>query len=234
MTTKDILRQIDACADARIKKVLIAHGAMEPLAGVKVADLKKIQKSVKVNHPLALELYETGHYDAMYLAGLIADDALMTKKDLERWSRTAYAGIAEYTLPWVAAQGRFGWEMGRAWIASKKEAVASAGWMTLSCVVALTPDEALDLKALAALLARVKKEIRTAPNRVRAAMNAFMIAVGSSVLPLSKDAVATARAIGPVSVDVGGTACTVPFAPEYIDRIAKRGSLGKKKKSVKC
>ena len=47
--------------------------------------LKKIQKRVKKDYRLALDLYDTGIYDAMYLAGLIADDAKMTKKDLERW-----------------------------------------------------------------------------------------------------------------------------------------------------
>jgi hypothetical protein len=234
MNTQEILRQIETFGDAKIKKILMTHGAREPLSGVRVADLKRIQKQVKVDHQLALELFETGHYDAMYLAGLIADDMRMTRKDLERWSRKAYAGISEYTLPWVAAQGRFGWEMGLAWIGSKKETVAATGWMTLSCVVALTPDDSLDMKALKSLLVRVSKEIHKAPNRVRAAMNTFMIAVGCYVLPLSGQAVDTARAIGDVSVDVGGTACKIPYAPDYIGRAKKRGSLGKKRKTVKC
>ncbi len=234
MDKREVLRQLESFGDAQIKKILMTHGAKEPLYGVRVADLKKIQKKVKVDHHLALELFDTGHYDAMYLAGLIADDMRMTKKDLGRWSRTAYAGISEYTLPWVAAQGRFGWEMGLAWIASKKEPVAAAGWMTLSCVVALTPDDALDMKALATLLGRVGKEIHRAPNRVRAAMNNFMIAVGSYVRPLSGKAVAAARTIGEISVDACGTTCKIPYAPEYIERMAKRGSIGKKRKTVKC
>ena len=33
------------------------------------------QKRIKMDYQLALDLYETGNYDAMYLAGLIADDA---------------------------------------------------------------------------------------------------------------------------------------------------------------
>ncbi len=60
-------------------------GAKEPCLGVKVEDLKKIQKRVKLDYQLALELYETGIADAMYLAGLIADDAKMTRKDLQKW-----------------------------------------------------------------------------------------------------------------------------------------------------
>ena len=105
--------------------------------------------------------------------------------------------------------------MGLAWISRcrSKEPVAAAGWMTLSCPAPLTPDDALDMSALATLLGRVGKEIHRAPNRVRAAMNNFMIAVGSYVRPLSGKAVAAARAIGEVPVDAGGTVQD-PYAPE--------------------
>jgi 3-methyladenine DNA glycosylase AlkD len=37
--------------------------------GVKIGDLKVIQKKVKKDHQLAMELFDTGIYDAMYLAG---------------------------------------------------------------------------------------------------------------------------------------------------------------------
>lgn len=234
MQAKDVLRELSGYGDPVIKKILMAHGAREPLAGVRISDLKKIQKQVKTDHGLALELFKTGHYDAMYLAGLIADDLRMTRKDLDVWSKTAYAGIAEYTLPWVAAQGRFGWEAGLAWSAAKKESIASAGWMTLASVVALTPDDAIDMKALGALLARVQKEIGKAPNRVKAAMNGFVIAVGAYVGPMSAKAIAAGRAIGKITLDDGGTSCTAAYAPDTIAKMAKRGTLGKKRKSVKC
>ena len=44
----------------------------------------------------------------------------------------------------------------------------------------------------------------------------------------------TATKIGKVSVDKGDTACKVPFAPEYIEKARKRGTIGKKRKSAKC
>ena len=59
---------------------------------MKIGDLKKIQKRIKKDYQLALDLYDTGNYDAMYLAGLIADDAKMTKKDLRHWIAKAYCG----------------------------------------------------------------------------------------------------------------------------------------------
>jgi hypothetical protein len=35
-------------------------------------------------------------------------------------------------------------------------------------------------------------------------------------------------------VDMGGTACKVPYAPEYIQKVQKRGAIGKKRKTAKC
>jgi hypothetical protein len=47
-------------------------------------------------------------------------------------------------------------------------------------------------------------------------------------------ALQTAAKIGPVTVDMGGTACKVPSAAEYIQKVQKRGAIGKKRKTVKC
>jgi len=87
MTAKEILEEIKPWGTEGYKRMLMAnYGVQEPCFGVKIGDLKKIQKRIKKNYQLALDLYDTGNYDAMYLAGLIADDARMTKQDLQRWA----------------------------------------------------------------------------------------------------------------------------------------------------
>ena len=52
--------------------------------------------------------------------------------------------------------------------------------------------------------------------------------------PLTDLAIETARKIGKVSVDMGGTACKVPLAADYIKKVQARGSIGKKRKTAKC
>src|SRR5947209_5142815 len=132
MTAQDVLDELKAMAKPSIKKVLMNHGAREPFYGVPVENLKKIQKRIKRDHALALELYETGVSDAMYLAGLIVDDGKMTKKDLDRWVKQAYwYMLSESTVPWVAAESPHGWALGLEWIESKTESIAAAGWSTL-------------------------------------------------------------------------------------------------------
>jgi 3-methyladenine DNA glycosylase AlkD len=235
MTAQEIVKQLESLGQDSYKKVLLNHGIQEPCFGVKVEELKKIQKRIKKDYQLALELYDTGIYDAMYLAGLIADDLKMTRQDLRHWVETANcASTCEYTVPWVAAESLHGREMALEWIESKKESVAAAGWATLSSLVAIKDDSELDLAELKRLLQRVQKTIQKQPNRVRYAMNGFVIAVGSYVKSLTDLAVQTAEKMGQVTVDMGDTACKVPSAVEYIQKVQKRGAIGKKRKTAKC
>ena len=172
MTAQDIIDEIKPLGTESYKKVMLNHGVREPFFGVKIEDLKKIQKRIKKDYRLALDLYETGISEAMYLAGLIADESKMTKKDLQRWVDGAYCGLhSEYTVPWVAAESPHGRELGLKWIDSKKETVASAGWATLGSRVAVREDADLDLDELEQLLERVEETIHDQPNRVRYAMN---------------------------------------------------------------
>src|SRR5438132_13447722 len=122
MTANDIIEELRPLGNEGYKKVMRNHGVKEPFFGVKIEDLKKIQKRIKYDYQLALDLYDTGISDAMYLAGLIADDAKMTKKDLQGWVEGAYwYMLSEYTVPWVAAGSPFGHELALKWIESKTE-----------------------------------------------------------------------------------------------------------------
>ena len=234
MTAKDIVAELKKLGTEQTKKMWLTHGAQEPCLGVKVEDMKKIQKRVKMDYQLALDLYDTGIADAMYLAGLIADDAKMTKKDLQKWVENATWGmVAEYTVPWVASASPHGREIALKWMESKDEAIASAGWGTYSSLVAITEDADLDLAEIKSLLARVAKTIHKQPNRVKYVMNSFVIAVACHVKPLHKLAVDTANGIGKVAVDLVG-ACKIPFAPDHIKKFEARSAIGKKRKSPKC
>ena len=220
---------------ARIQ-LFAKHGApTDKMFGVSVADMKVVAKQIKGDQELANELYETGNGDAMYLAGMVADGSLMTKRLLDRWAKKAsWTMISEYTVPWVATESKHGRTLAIEWMKSKKESVASSGWNTYSGHVAVTPDDQLDLAEIKALLKRIASGIDKAPNRVKYTMNGFVIAVGSYVAPLAKQAKALAKKLGKVEVDQGGTSCKVPLASEYIAKVEKAGRAGKKRKTIKC
>jgi len=234
MQFEEIMQQLEQYGNETTKRIFMNHGAKEPLFGVKVADLKKIVKKVKTNHELSLKLYDTGNSDAIYLAGLIADEKQITRNDLQIWAEKAYwYMLSEYTVAGVAAESPHGPELAREWIKSDKENIASAGWATCSGLLVIKPNNELDLDEIEKLLDFVKNNIHQSQNRVRYTMNNFVISVGTYIPSLSEKAVEVANSIGKVSVDMGGTSCKVPFAPEYIEKVKARGSIGKKRKSVK-
>src|SRR5215207_5706544 len=217
MTAKEILEEIRPLGSDGYKRVMFNHGIKDPVFGVKVEDLKKIQKRIKKDYRLALDLYDTGVYDAMYLAGLIADDAKMTRRDLESWVRNAGGGpLIGSTVPWVVAGSSHGWALALEWIDSAEPEIAGAGWATLGAIVSITADASLDIAALKKLLKRVERDMAKAADRTRYQMNGFVIAVGCYVAPLTHAAIATGEKIGRVSADLGQNACEVPYAPEYI------------------
>ena len=235
MTVNEVIQELESYGNETTKRIFINHGAREPFFGVKVQDLQKIVKKIKKDYRLSLELYDTGNSDAMYLAGLIADEKAMTKQDLQKWVKGAYwYMISDYTVPWIAAESNFGKELAMEWIESDQEFIASAGWATLSNLVSLKPDNELDIENISALLDRVEMEIHSAKNRVRYTMNGFVIAVGSYIKELTNKAIIIGEKIGKVHVDMGGTACKVPLAPEYIQKVIDRGSHGKKRKVARC
>lgn len=236
MTAQDIVTELKKLANPQAKKNWVNNGgAKEPCLGVKVEDMKKIQKRVKTDYQLALDLYDTGIADAMYLAGYITDDAKMTKKDLQKWIGSANSDwVAGYMVPWVASAGPHGREMALKWMESKDETIATAGWQTYSSIVATKEDADLDLTEIKSLLQRAAKSIHQQPHRLKWAMNGFVIAIGCHVKPLHPLAVETANGIGKIAVAEAGKCCTIPLAAEHIKKFEARSPIGKKRKSPKC
>ena len=235
-TVKQMMKSLKSKGSEQTRKVYLSHGAKpDSVYGVKVSDLKILAKTIKGEQELAYELFETGNFDAMYLAGMIADGSQMTKKLLETWAKKGvWEWVSEYIVPWVAAESDHGRGLALKWMDAKKEHVAASGWNTYSGLLTTLPDEQLDLPEIKRLLKRIEKEIDGSANRVRYTMNAFVIAVGSYVLPLSKQAKATAKKLGKVEVDMGGTACKVPLAVDYIAKMETSGRAGKKRKAIRC
>lgn len=235
MNLNEVMSTLESLGNDQTVKTFRNHGANGPMFGVKISDLKQIIKKVKGNQELAMQLWDTGNSDAMYMAGLLADGSKMTKKQLDRWAKTAWwYMLSEYSVPFVASEHDDAFAIARKWMTSKKENVASSGWSTYAAAIAVRPDDALDTDEIKELLSEVEARVHEAPNRVRGAMNNFVIAVGTYVKPLLRNAKSTAKRIGKVDVNVGNTSCKVPLATEYIAKVESAGRVGKKRKTAKC
>ena len=235
MKLNEVMKELKELGNPQTVKTFRNHGADGPMFGVKVGDLKKVLRKIKGDQELAMQLWDTGNSDAMYLASLVADGSKMTKTQLNAWAKSAWwYMLSGYAVPFVAAEHPDATEIALRWMKSKQEHIAAAGWATYSLVMASQPDEELNRDEIKALLGTVEKEIEQAPNRVRYNMNGFVISTGAYVKPLLRSAKAAAKRIGKVEVDMGDTACKVPLATDAIAKIESLGRVGKKRSSTKC
>lgn len=231
MDFNEIMSFLKEHGNEQTRKIFRRHGARDPFFGVKVADLKKVQKKIKKDYELSLKLYKSGNSDAMYLAGLIADPDKMTKEDLNEWVEGAYwYMISDYTVAVVCAKSSYGFETALEWIESDSEFIESSGWATLSNWLSYNQPDKKQEEVLKLLIERVKNTIHQAKNRVRYSMNGFIIACGSFTGQFTEQAFVAADSIGKVNVDMGGTSCKVPAARQTIEKVISAGKLGVKRK----
>lgn len=235
MDLASTMDKLEALGTEQTRKTYRNHGAREPLFGVTLRDMKPLAKPIKKDHTLAMELYDTGNYDAQTLAGIVAEPDKMTAADFERWMETANCrATADYVVAVILAETDFAEELADRWIDSEDENYQSAGWNCYCRLLSSRPDEQFDREKLNKMLQRVVRDIHGQSNWVKYAMNNFVISVGVSYLPLHEEAMEAALKIGAVSVNHGNTSCKTPLAADYIRKAEEKQRLGFKRKNARC
>ncbi|WP_042150160.1 DNA alkylation repair protein [Paucisalibacillus sp. EB02] len=235
MDLQTVMQELEALGKERTKKMYMSNGAHEPLFGVATGAMKPIAKKIKINQPLAEELYATGNYDAMYFAGIIADPNGMTESDYDRWMDSAYFYmISDYVVAVTLSEADIAQVVADKWIRSGEELRMSAGWSCYCWLLGNRKDFEFDEHKIANMLEMVKNTIHDAPERTKVSMNNFVYTVGISYLPLHEKAVETAKEIGPVEVIREKKKNSILNAYESIQKELDRGKLGFKRKYVRC
>lgn len=230
-----VMAELEGLGNERLKRNYMGQGAREPLFGVATGAMKPIAKQHRNDQGLAEALYGTGNYDAMYLAGMIADVGVMTEADFDRWMEAAYFYmISDYVVAVTLAETNFAQAVSDRWIGTGQELYVSAGYSCYCWLLGNRKDDAFDREKLRGMLDTVQRTIHQQPDRARYAMNNFVMTVGMSYAPLHEAAMAAAKAIGPVEVFRGKTRCSVPDAQAEIQKVADKGRVGFKRKNVRC
>ncbi len=204
MDLETVMQELEALGKERSKKMYQTNGAEEPLFGVATGEMKPIFRRIKLNQPLAEQLYATGNYDAMYFAGIIAEPKAMTEADFERWIDGAYFYmLSDYVVAVTLSEADIAQEVADKWIASDMELKMSAGWSCYCWLLGNRPDSEFSEAKIADMLELVKNTIHDAPERAKYAMSNFLYTVAVSYQPLHERAVETVNELGPVEVGSG-------------------------------
>lgn len=222
MEVQSILQELESLSTERTKKIYMQNGASEPLYGVATGAMKPLLRRIGLNQEIAEALYATGNYDAMYLAGMIAEPKAMTTEDFDRWMEAAYFYmISDFIVAVTLSEADTAQAVSDRWIADGRELYVSAGYSCYCWLIGNRKDEEFDAEKLDAMLETVQESIDRSPVRAQISMNRFVATIGVSYLPLHDKALAVGTEIG-------------TGAAEEIQKAATKGRLGFKRKHVRC
>ncbi|MBU8919046.1 DNA alkylation repair protein [Bacillus sp. FJAT-29953] len=235
MDFETVMQELEALGKERLKKMYIGNGAHEPVFGVATGAMKPLAKKIKIDQPLAEQLYATGNYDAMYFAGIIADPKAMREEDFDRWMDGAYFYmLSDYVVAVTLAEADIAQAVADKWIASGEELRMSAGWSCYCWLLGNRKDTEFSASKLTGMLDQVEKTIHDAPDRAKSAMNNFINTVAISYVPLHEKAVETAKAVGLVEIKRDKKKSSILNASENIQKEIDKGRVGFKRKYVRC
>jgi 3-methyladenine DNA glycosylase AlkD len=84
MTAQEILLTLKKLGRPQTAAIYKRHGSGDNVFGVLTSEIAKLQKKIKVDHVLAMELWKTRNAEARVLALQVADPEKLTRADADR------------------------------------------------------------------------------------------------------------------------------------------------------
>ena len=221
MNAQEILATLKQLGKPQTAAIYKRHLSGDNFCGVLTSEIAKLQKKIKLDHALALELWKTGNAEARILALQVADPEKLTRADAERLLNEGPTRFLGCYLSALLARSPIADKTMRAWMKSPDESSRELGYGILGARLKDDPESITNADA-EKILAKIEKDIHRSPNWVRYAMNVALMSIGIAKPALRKQAIATAKRIGKVEVDHGETNCKTPDAASYIEKASKR------------
>ncbi len=219
MTVEETFIQLEALGSEKMRGHNARNGAGENQFGVRRGDLRKLAKTIRVDHELAMALWETENIDARLLAVLLVKPKSLSANEMDRMVRSVtFVHVADWLSAYVVKQHPDKESLRQAWMATDDPWAARAGWSLTAERVVKSP-QGLDLSAL---LDRIASEMGTAPPAVQWTMNTTLVEIGIHC-PAHRDrAIAIGETLGVYRDYPVSRGCTSPFAPIWINEMVSR------------
>jgi 3-methyladenine DNA glycosylase AlkD len=228
MTVQEVLAKLESLGDparrkhnAKVGPDGIAGVPPDKQFGVKTGDIRKLARTIKVDHKLALELWSTGNYDAQLLAILIMDPKQLSAKQLDAMVREARFGwVADWLSSYIIATHPEKDALREKWMkqGEKDGWAARAGWHLTASKISKGED-GVDAEGL---LGRIEREMPKAPPETKWTMNTTLGTIGIRHAGLRKRAIAIGEKIGLYKDWPVSKGCTPPYVPVWVAEMVKR------------
>lgn len=219
MKVKEILKELEALSDPKVKALNAKNGIWDNQYGVKLGDLRVVAKKIKANHELALQLWETENFDAQMLAMLIIKPKELSAEQLDQMVRSVkHPRLADWINSYVVKVHPDNEQLRQKWMQDKHPMASRAGWNLTSQRV-IKAAETVDIPAL---LDRLEQEMATAAPEAQWTMNFTLAEIGINHPEHRQRAIDIGEKLNVYRDYPVPKGCTSPFAPIWIKEIVSR------------
>ena len=215
-TTDEVLAELSALADPKIRSVNERHGDDH---AVNLTKLRAVAKRLGADQDLARRLWATDDTAAKLVALLICRPKQFDAEELDTMLRGARTPkVHDWLVGYVVGKGPHADRLRLDWLDDPDPVIASAGWALTADRVAKAP-EGLDLPGL---LDTIEAEMKDAPERLQWQMNTCLAQIGIHHPALRERAIAIGERLEVLKDYPTPPNCTSPFAPIWITEMVRR------------
>ncbi len=192
---KKIVKELQSLSDPEAIEGMARFGiSSENTYGVSVPELRRIAKSHRKNHELALELWSSRIHEARILASMVDDPGLVTEAQMDSWVEEFDSwDVCDQTCLNLFDKTPFAYKKAVEWAGRDDQFVKRAGFALMACL-AWHDKEAKDNR-FRPFFKVIENNSTDGRNYVKKSVNWALRQIGKRNRTLNRDAIATARRI---------------------------------------
>jgi 3-methyladenine DNA glycosylase AlkD len=130
----DVIEQLRQASDAKYLEGMKRFGVDNSKAlGIPLPQLRKIAKSIKKDHQLALDLWDSGIHECRVMASLVDDPKQVTLQQMDKWVADFYSwDVCDQVCGNLFDRTEFAIEKALEWSKSEKEYIKRAGFVLMA------------------------------------------------------------------------------------------------------
>jgi 3-methyladenine DNA glycosylase AlkD len=219
-TVHNILEELNKLAYEKRKDMYLKQGIKENIIGVNLGDLRKIANKIKMDHSLALQLWETDVYEARVIASKLFDPTRLSLSDLERLITSTQSGpvIDELSFQ-IFEQIDNQINLFDKWITNEDPRYKRAGW---NMGIILNHESKFNQEKLIEIVNNIENNLAQATLDYQFAMNRCLCEVGIKHDSLTEKCISVGEKLGIYKDMKVSKGCTSPYAPIWINTVRKK------------
>lgn len=221
-TLQETISQLKELGNEKMRAQNRRNGAGENQHGVRLGDIKKLAKKIKLNHELGLSLWKTNNIDAQLLSIHILKPKMLSVEEIDSMLKPlSFMHLADWFINYVVKKHPKKESLRLMWMKSESAVVGRGGWALTSERIVKNP-EGINIEKI---LDRIENEMTNAAPELQWTMNFALVETGINFPQYRKRALEIGERLGVFRNFPTSKGCTSPYAPIWINEMVGRKTL---------